>query len=65
MTRLFLGLLAEWEWEKIHERTTTGLINAAKGAKSSPAKSHRMAGGGCSMKKVKRYGLSTTSNKSG
>ena len=30
LTRLFLGFLAEWEWEKIRERTTTGLINAAK-----------------------------------
>jgi site-specific DNA recombinase len=33
MTRLFLGFLAEWEWEKIRERTTTGLINAAKQGK--------------------------------
>src|SRR5271157_5620367 len=24
ITRLFLGFLAEWEWEKIRERTTTG-----------------------------------------
>jgi site-specific DNA recombinase len=33
LTRYFLGLLAEWEWEKIRERTTTGLINAAKKGK--------------------------------
>lgn len=33
MTRLFLGFLAEWEWEKIRERTTTGRINAAKDGK--------------------------------
>lgn len=30
LTHMFLGFLAEWEWEKIRERTTTGLINAAK-----------------------------------
>ena len=33
MTRLFLALLAEWEWEKIRERTTTGRINKAKEGK--------------------------------
>jgi DNA invertase Pin-like site-specific DNA recombinase len=33
MTRLFLGFLAEWEWEKIRERTTTGRINRAKEGK--------------------------------
>lgn len=33
LTRMFLGFLAEWEWEKIRERTTTGLINAAKAGK--------------------------------
>ncbi len=33
ITRLFLGFLAEWEWEKIRERTTTGRINKAKEGK--------------------------------
>ena len=33
ITRLFLGFLAEWEWEKIRERTTTGRINRAKEGK--------------------------------
>jgi site-specific DNA recombinase len=33
ITRMFLGFLAEWEWEKIRERTTTGRINAAKQGK--------------------------------
>jgi site-specific DNA recombinase len=30
LTRLFLGFLAEWEWEKIRERTMIGRINTAK-----------------------------------
>ena len=33
ITRMFLGFLAEWEWEKIRERTTTGRINKAKEGK--------------------------------
>ena len=33
ITRMFLGFLAEWEWEKIRERTTTGRINKAKAGK--------------------------------
>jgi site-specific DNA recombinase len=33
LTRMFLGFLAEWEWEKIRERTTTGRINKAKEGK--------------------------------
>src|SRR3989440_4289049 len=33
LTRLFLGFLAEWEWEKIRERTSTGRINKAKQGK--------------------------------
>ena len=33
LTRLFLGFMAEWEWEKIRERTTTGRINKAKEGK--------------------------------
>jgi site-specific DNA recombinase len=33
ITRMFLGFLAEWEWEKIRERTTTGRINRAKEGK--------------------------------
>jgi len=30
MTRMLLGLLAEYEWEKIRERTSTGRINRIK-----------------------------------
>jgi site-specific DNA recombinase len=33
ITRMFLGFMAEWEWEKIRERTTTGRINKAKQGK--------------------------------
>lgn len=33
ITRMFLGFLAEWEWEKIRERTTTGRINKAREGK--------------------------------
>lgn len=36
MTRMLLGLLAEYEWEKIRERTSTGRINKAKQGKVPP-----------------------------
>jgi DNA invertase Pin-like site-specific DNA recombinase len=41
ITRLFLGFLAEWEWEKIRERTTTGRINKANAGKLASGKNPR------------------------
>jgi site-specific DNA recombinase len=41
LTRLFLGFLAEWEWEKIRARTTTGRINKAKAGKLVSGKNPR------------------------
>jgi site-specific DNA recombinase len=42
LTRAFLSLLAEWEWEKIRERTMTGRTNAVKRGEMKALSAHKM-----------------------